>query len=187
MSKLQTTRAMVSHTGFTLVEMIIVIVVVGVIFAIGGLVLGRAFESYALTRNTTDVDWQGRVAMERMVRELRDARSATMTDLAFTANPMAQAQFIDADGNPVCFFVSGVVLWRSLNGPGSACVTAGGQPLADNIGSGGLAVRFFKKDGTDLVVPPDALAQAYFITVTLNVSEGGINETYRATVQPRGF
>lgn len=174
-----------SGRGMTIVEMVIVIVVVGAIFGLGALVLGRAFESYALTKDTTHIDWQGRVAMERMVRELRDLRSATAADLAFTSNPMSRIQFVTASGDPVCFYVSGGRLMRSADGPGSACGTTDPQPLADNVAPGGLSVSVFKNDGTDLVVPPDTISQAFFITLSLSVTDGALSETYRVTVQPR--
>ena len=164
-----------------MIEMIVVIVVMGAIFAAGGLVLGRAFESYALTQDATNVDWQGRVAIERMVREARNIRSRTPIDLTFAANPMTQLQFYDADNNAVCLFVNGGRLWRSPNAPGSACVTAGGQPLADNVSS--LSVYYFTNAG----VAPASVDQVYFITATLAVTEGSVSETYRATVQPRRF
>src|SRR3989344_299758 len=131
MQRLHKTKVVVE--GFTLVEMVIVIVVVGVIFAIGGLVLGRAFESYDLTRKTTDVDWQGRVAMERMVRELREIRSATATDLAISATSTDPIYFNDADGNPVCFVLSAGSLQRGVDVPGAASCATNLRPLADNI------------------------------------------------------
>jgi prepilin-type N-terminal cleavage/methylation domain-containing protein len=171
--------------GFTMVEMVIVIVVVGAIFAIGALVLGRAFESYDLTRKTTDVDWQGRVAMERMARELRNARSATATDLWLSgASPAAEIRFNDIDGNAVCFRLSGSTLQRSADGPGGTCGTTNPQPLADNVVANGLSFYYYRNDGT---AETTTAANVYYITVTLQVTEGNITETYRVTVQPQRF
>ena len=171
-----------------MVEMIIVIVVVGAIFAVGALVLGRAFESYDLTQKTTEVDWQGRVAMERMVRELRDIRSATATDLVFS---LTEIGFNDTDGNPACFRLSGTTLQRDTEGPAAACGTVNPpdpQPLADNVvATTGLNFYYYQQDGS-VAVSAD---QVYYITVALNVVEnsigGSINETYRVTLQPRRF
>lgn len=174
------------RAGFTMVEMIIVIVVMGVIFALGGMVLGRAFESYQLTREATNVDWQGRVAMERMVRELRDIRSATATDLWLSgSSPATEIRFNDANGNAVCFRLSpSNTLQRSADGPTGTCGTTNPQPLADNVAPSGLGFYFYRNDGTPETT---TAANVYYVTVTLQVSEGGINETYRATVQPRRF
>lgn len=182
MSCVAPTTRRFSSAGFTMVEMIIVIVVVGVIFAIGALVLGRAFESYDLTRKTTDVDWQGRVAMERMVRELRQIRSATATDLAISATSTDPIYFNDADGNPVCFVLSAGSLRRGEDGPpGLGGCTTNLQPLADNVTS--LNFNYYDNVGAATTTA------VYYITVRLAVSEnsvgGSINETYRVTLQPR--
>lgn len=169
--------------GFTMVEMIIVIVIMGAIFAVGSLLFGRAFESYALTRQTTDVDWQGRVALERMVRELREIRSATATDLSVSATSTNPIYFYDADGNPVCFVLSSGRLRRGVDAPGAGGCATSLQPLADNVTANGLNFYYYKNDGTATSTP----SEVYFVTVTLAITEGDISETYRATVQPRRF
>lgn len=169
-----------SNDGFTLVEMVITLVVIGVIFVIGGMALGRAFESYDLTRKSTDVDWQGRVALERIVRELREIRTATATDLSFPAAfPASQIRFIDADGVSGCFVLSGGMLQRGSDGPGAASCTTGLQPLADNV----TALNFYYYTNAG-AVPVDQTT-VYYITVNLQVTRDAIAETYRATVQPR--
>lgn len=183
---MQPVKKVIYIRGFTMVEMIIVIVVVGAIFATGALVLGRALESYDLAQKTTDADWQGRVAMERVVRELRDIRSATVTDLDVSSG--VQIWFINANGNGVCFYRDASTpgrLMRSDAASAAACsaVVSNPQPLADNVTS--LNFDYYDNTGT-------ATASAvYYITVRLAVSEnsigGGINETYRATMQPRRF
>lgn len=169
--------------GFTLVEMIIVIVIVGAIFAVGSLVLGRTFESYALTRQTADVDWQGRVAMERMVRELREIRSATSADLSISATSTNPIYFYSVDGSPICFVLSSGSLRRGVDAPGAGGCATSLQPLADNVTANGLNFYYYRNDGVATSTP----SEVFFITVTLAVTEGGIGETYRATVQPRRF
>jgi prepilin-type N-terminal cleavage/methylation domain-containing protein len=170
-----------SARGFTMVEMVIVIVVIGAIFGLGALVMGRAFESYVLARESTDVDWQGRVALERMVRELREIRAATAVDLSPAAT---QIRFIDAGGNGVCFYHDGGTrLMRSADGPLSACGTTAPQPLADNIPAGGLNFVYYTSAGAATLGP----TFVFYISFTLNVVEGAITETYRTTVQPRRF
>lgn len=169
--------------GFTMVEMIIVIVILGAIFAIGSLMFGRAFESYALTRQAADVDWQGRVALERMVRELREIRSATSTDLSISATSTNPVYFYDADGNPVCFVLAYGSLQRGVDAPGAGSCATSLQPLADNVTANGVNFYYYQNDGSATSTP----SEVYFITVTLAIAEGGINETYRVTVQPRRF
>ena len=174
-----------SHTqrGFTLVEMIVVIVVMAAIFAVGGAALGRAFESYVLTETVTDVDWQGRVALERMLRELREIRSATAADLDLASS--TQIWFVDASGNGVCFYRDGATsrLMRSSAATSATCTTATAQPLADNVAAGGLSFAYYDNTGTATV----AATQVRYIAITLNVINAQINETYRASLTPRRF
>lgn len=166
--------------GFTIIETVVVIVVTGIIFTLGALVLGKAFLSFALTRETTDVDWQGRVAMERMARELRRLRSASAADLAFTATSIS---FNDIDGNPRSFCLSGGTLLLSFDAPGGTCGATSPQTLADNIVTNGLNFYYFDNNGNVTA----SAANVFLITTTLQVSEGGVNESYRVTVQPRRF
>jgi prepilin-type N-terminal cleavage/methylation domain-containing protein len=170
------------RAGFTLVEIVMVIVIVAGVFAVGGLVMGRAFESYDLARTSTDTDWQGRVAFERMVRELREIRSVAATDLSFPgAFPSAQIRFIGANGTSGCFALSGGSLQRGDDAPAAASCATNLRPLADNVAAGGLNFYYYASDGSEAV----SVGLVRYITVTLAVSRGGVSETYRSTVRLR--
>lgn len=168
-----------SATGATLVEMIAVIVIFGIVMSIGVLVLGRSFESYQLTREVTNVDWHGRVALERLTRELREIRSTA--DLEFTATPATELKFTDGGGNAVCFYLAGGRLMRSADGPGGTCGTTSPQPLADNASS--LNFYFHQSDGSNATLA----SNVYYIVVTFSVATGQVSEPYRVSVQPRRF
>jgi len=184
-TRITATRLM---SGMTLVEMIIVIVIVGAIFAVGSLVLGRAFESYDLTQKSTDVDWQGRVALERMARELRDLRAANTSDVLIPASSTNPFRFRDAEGNRICYFLNGSNLMREQDTStaavsGMTCAVASSQVLADNVT--GLDFFCYRNDGTTAAVGQEALLD--YVTVRVAVANGSVSETYRVTVQPRGF
>lgn len=171
--------------GFTLIEMIIVIVVVGAIFTIGAMVMGKAFQSFDLTQRTTDVDWQGRVALERMVRELREIRTATAGDVDISSS--TQLWFIDRSGNGVCFYLDGATgrLMRSAAASSVACsaVASSPQPLADNVAANGLSFSYFTNAG----VATATASQLSYVTFSLSVTDDQISETFRVTVKPRIF
>jgi prepilin-type N-terminal cleavage/methylation domain-containing protein len=177
--------------GFTLIEMVITVMLVGIVFVFGSMMLGRAFESYDATQKTTDVDWQGRVALERMIREIRNIRSNT--DLTLSATSTDPIFFVNGSGNTACFCYESVTktVRRGTSvapncGAGGAAPTAtcganATQPLADNVVANGLNIYYYTTTGTAAATA----AQVQTIVLSLAVTEGTISETYRAGVQPR--
>lgn len=167
--------------GFTLVEFIVVIILAGIIFGFGSTLIGKLFSSYALKQDATDADWQAKVALERMARELRMARTATAADLDIAS--LTQIRFVDTDGNGVCFYRNAAAnrLMRSADGPATACGTTNPQVLADNI----TVLGFSYWDNTGATTA--AVANVYYLTVSLTVAEGSYNASFRTNVRPRNF
>jgi len=167
--------------GFTLIELIAVIILTGILFSFGSVLLGNVFSGYALKRDTTDADWQAKVALERMTRELRAVRSATAAELDIAS--AAQVRFVDTDGNGVCFYRNAAAnrIMRSADGPATACGTTNPQVLADNITA--LAFTYWQNDGATAALVTDV----YYITVALNVVEGSYSSSFRTNVRPRNF
>ncbi|MHB1140547.1 MAG: prepilin-type N-terminal cleavage/methylation domain-containing protein [Sulfuricaulis sp.] len=167
--------------GFTLVEMVLVIMLAGIIFSLGSVMLGKVFSSYAFKRDTTDADWQAKVALERATRELRAARSATAADLDVASG--TQLRFVDTDGNGVCFYRDAAAnrIMRSADGPTTACGTTSPQPLADNITS--LTFSYWDNTGAATAV----VASVYYITLGITVVDGSYSASFRANVRPRNF
>jgi prepilin-type N-terminal cleavage/methylation domain-containing protein len=86
----QTTRK--NSAGFTLIEIIVTMIVLSIITVICSRILGAGLTSYVAAQNISDADWQMRIALESMTREIRNIRSdsditaATATTLSFTDN-----------------------------------------------------------------------------------------------------
>lgn len=174
--------AAISCRGFTLVEIVAVIIVVAIIFGLGSVMLGKVFSSYALKRDATDADWQAKVALERMARELRAVRTATGADLDIGST--TQIRFVDTDGNGVCFYRAAATnrLMRSADGPSTVCGTNNAQVLADDVTN--LNLSYWQADGTVAT----AATNTYYIAVTLTVVENNnYNATFRTSVRPRNF
>jgi prepilin-type N-terminal cleavage/methylation domain-containing protein len=167
--------------GFTLVEMVLVIMLAGIIFSLGSVMLGKVFSSYAMKRDTTDADWQAKVALERMTRELRAVRLATAADLDIAS--ATQIRFVDTDGNGVCFYRNGAAnrLMRSADGPATSCGATDPQVLADNV----TALTFTYWDNAGATTA--AVANVYYITMDMTVVEGSYSGRFRTNVQPRNF
>lgn len=61
------------QSGFTLVEIIIVIAIMGIIGGLSTLIIGRSLDSYAALERRTDLQTSIRLAIERISREVRHA------------------------------------------------------------------------------------------------------------------
>ena len=170
-----------AQRGFSLIEMVVVIVLTGIVFAVGGSALYAAFQSYFTASDISDTDWQPRVALERMAREIRAVRSATAADLSIASG--TQIQFFDSDGNGVCFYRDAATnrLMRSADGPGSACAGTSPQPLADYV----TAVTFSYWDNN--AASTGTVTAVYFVTVQISVQNGNYIGTFRTNVHPRNF
>jgi len=168
--------------GWTLIEVLTVIIILAVVTAVGARLMSSMFRSYFTARDITNSDAQARVAFERMTRELRQIRSATATDLDVAS--AAQVRFTDSDGNGVCFYRDAATnrLMRSGDGPASACGATSPQPLADFVT--GLNFFYYANDGSTTTAVPAAV---YYVTVRVNVQDNDVSDTLRATIHPRNF
>jgi prepilin-type N-terminal cleavage/methylation domain-containing protein len=116
--------------GFTLIEIIVVIVILSIVSAITIKFLVDSLKIYTMTVNQKTLFDEGKLALERMCRDIRDARSitgSTATSVTFTRND-ATAQ--DGAGENIRFDLSGSTLRKVKN--------AGGAPenpiaMADNV------------------------------------------------------
>lgn len=149
--------------GFSLIEMVLVIVIVGIIASVGAQLMGTGFQLYFTGRDTLSVDAQARVALERMTRELRTVRPAT----SLTMTPATQITFTDETGTVVQYVLGGGNLMRNTE------VLAGGV----------TGLGFVYLDSTGAVTA--TAAQVFYVSVQFTVTQGGMSSTYRATVSPR--
>lgn len=163
--------------GFSIIEVIVVLVVVGIIYAIGAMILGRGFGAYFGGENVTEQDWQSRVAFERMTRDLRDAHRNTSVAISGASPSMAInfSAYDQATGSitNVNYALSGATLQRNS------------VALAGNVN----LLEFALLQSNGATAPQASLA--YYIQVTARVQASGprgeYNLTFRDTINPRNF
>jgi prepilin-type N-terminal cleavage/methylation domain-containing protein len=156
--------------GFSLVELIVVIVVLGIVAGMGAMVMRDGILGYMRGREITTSDWQGRLAMERITRELRDIAAPNYSNIAATSCNSATFAFSDIDALPVSYTRSTTTLLRN------------GLQLADNVT--GLRFYCLQSDGQTATTTPSAV---YYITVSMIVSTANTSAAYRSTVKPRNI
>lgn len=147
--------------GFSLVELVMVIVILGILAAFVGPVLFNAMRSYQRVQTGVETQAKMRYAIERMSRELRDVRrqatDATFLDISsMTAASMA---FFKTDGTQVIINVVGNqvnLAYSPLTGM-----------LTDQIGSFSLA--YFQQDAS---TPAATAASISFVQISMTLSEG---------------
>jgi prepilin-type N-terminal cleavage/methylation domain-containing protein len=159
--------------GFSLIELVMVMVVFGIVAAVAAPVVSSGFQAYFTGRDIAEVDWQARVALERMTRELRAMRAPS--DLVITAAD--DIAFVDLDGNTIRYCMGAV---------GGCAGTAGdlmrnGQPLA--IGISNLDFSFLTRAAVATATP----AQVYYVTVAFSATRNATSKAHRTTVSPRNF
>jgi MSHA biogenesis protein MshO len=155
--------------GFSLVELIVVIVVLGIVASMGATVVRDGILGYLSGREITNADWQGRLALERMTRELRNIASPNISNIAATSCGNSTFAFSDITGTQISYTQSTTTLMRN------------GQPLADNV----TGLRFYCLDST--VQPTTMPSNVYYVTVSMVVSTANTSASYRSTVRPRNL
>ncbi|MDC4204047.1 MAG: type II secretion system protein [Candidatus Manganitrophus sp.] len=161
-----------NQQGFTLVELVLTIILVGIIAGMASVFLRQGLNAFVAEDARADITNQGRLAMERMAREIRVIRSRTAADLpGCCTNPSTSLNFFDTSGSNIVYAVAGNTVTRN----GTAL--AAGSPILLNF-------RYYQQDGTTLAT---TAAQVWSIQIDLTVTRNGESQAYRVRVHPRNF
>jgi prepilin-type N-terminal cleavage/methylation domain-containing protein len=164
------TRVLISRQpGFSLVELIVVIVVLGIVASMGAIVVRDGMLGYLRGREITSADWQGRLALERITRELRDVAAPGSANIDASSCGSSGFSFVDITANQISYTLASSALLRN------------GQPIADNVTA--LGFYCLQSNVQTTVIP----SNVYYITVSMIVSTANTSATYRSTVKPRNF
>lgn len=159
--------------GFSLFELIMVIIIFSILAAVAAPLMVVGFQAYFTGKGVADVDWQARVALERMTRDLRTIRSPA--SLVITSG--SDISFTDADGNVIRYCMGTVGTCPGAAGE----LSRNAQPLATSVTA--LAFSFLTQTGVATVTP----AQVFYVTVNFTATNSTTSKAYQATVSPRNF
>jgi prepilin-type N-terminal cleavage/methylation domain-containing protein len=159
-----------AERGFTLVELVVVIVIIGVIAGIAAMIIMQGVRLHSDERARSNVHHQARIAVERMAREIRLIRSRS--DLTTMTN--TNLRFFDISGNAVGF--------QWMNPDLNRWDGATDAVLATGITAFGF--NYYQQDGIAAAL---AAADVWFVEINLSAQVGGETVQMRTRVHPRNF
>jgi len=170
-------------SGFTLIEVVMVIVVLGIIGVSVGSLLSQGARSFETMKRARELNAEGVLAMERMARELRligcatSGNSCTAQSTDITAMTSGEIRFVTADSTGMGFRLNaGNIMMR--RGSGAA------DPEDVLVGdASALSFDYFKKDGTTAL----ATTEVWVIGINLTLASGSESMAFRTRVHPRAL
>lgn len=160
--------------GFTLVELVIVITIVGIAAAVAGSMLLGTIDAWTFKFNRNDIIWDGRLAIDRMTREIRAVRDNT----SVTTASSTQFRFTDAGNKDITYSLSSTDLNRTEDG-----VT---NLIAENVSS--LAFTYY--DASESPIPTPTVSPTTDIRrirINLTLTKNGQNVYLQSDSVPRNF
>ena len=123
-------KTMNRQAGFTLIEVVVTLVLVGIMAAVAGMAIVQGVQGYVFARENATTTQKAQLAMVRMSRELIE-----LTDVTSAGDsPTTIVYDRDSDSHTIAF--------DNVN----ACVTLDAGVLVDDVSS--LSLSYWKSDGT---------------------------------------
>lgn len=172
-------------SGFTLIEVIMAIVVMAIISVGVGSLLYQGTRSFEMMDTRRDLTGQGKLAMERMTREIRLARcvsaggACTPSATEITAMTATEIRFVkqDYEGRGFRYDATAQTLYLRQG----STATDPEDILARNVSA--FSFGYFKSNGTTATLP----AQVWRVTAQMTLSSGNESIDFKASIYPRHF
>ena len=145
--------------GFTLIEVILVIIIMGLIAVIGVPLIYEASQSQTMATNIANTTSQAEFALESMSREIRQIRSNKSSDLVLASS--TDLIFYTASGKLTRYKYSNPTL--------TLTTSAGSGPLMSNLKS--FSFEYFNASGAETSTVSDM--RYIKINLTANIGIGG--------------
>lgn len=153
------------RAGFSLIELLLVIVVISIISVIIGRILIQSYKGFAITQNTVDADWNSLLMINRFVDDIHRIRSAA--DIGTIA--ATQMSMVDVDGSSVTYQLSGSTLLRN------------GVTIATGVTS--FALAYYNAGGVSTAIA----SSVRYVTISMTVTKGNISSTLSSMAATRGM
>ena len=166
--------------GFTLIELIVVMVLMGILFVVGSSMVGDTMRTSYLTTENHSSGSQARYAMERMAREIRQLQygdlgysflTKTSTALAFTKEDLSTVSIVSCGTNLTLRYSSAVT-----------CVACSDSApcLTNQISAGSFAFAYLDQLGAATTTNEEI--RFVQITMTVTNAKTGKAENLRTRI-----
>lgn len=154
----------IKQNGFTLVELVLTMTLMGVIVVVAGVLMGRGVDAYRVVATRTELVSQGRLALMRIEKELEALRDVV------TAQSQ-RIQFRDADLAMQDFRLVGTTLFRN------------NAILAENVQN--LTFTYYRDNGNETTAPPQV--RRIHLEMTVQGAGGSGSLALRTDIFPKNF
>jgi prepilin-type N-terminal cleavage/methylation domain-containing protein len=158
--------------GFTLVELVVAITLLGILSAVGAWMISDTMQTSYITTHNHSSGSQARYAMERMTREIREVAYGATGGYSFTTKTATSVAFTKIDGTSVTITNSGTTLTMAYGATSST--------LSDQISSGAFAFSYLDQVGG--VTTSNEDIRFVQITMTVVNTKTGKTESLRSRI-----
>lgn len=150
--------------GFSLIELVIVIVLTAIIAVISSQILSQGFNAYLTNKNINEADWQARYALAKMALDIRQINGAAYISTATAL----QLTFVNNAGTTITYSKTGTNLNRS------------GIVLASGVNA--FALTYYTNIGTAAT----AITTCY-VGISINITQNNTNITESTRIALRNI
>jgi prepilin-type N-terminal cleavage/methylation domain-containing protein len=147
-----------NKNGFTLLEMLIVVMILVLVGTIGSMIIYNGFRANIKERDLLNATWQSQIALQRMSDDIAEIGSRLKLNIASSS----QFTFTSISGDTITYAQSGGFLQRTFNGVV--------KNLADNVT--GLSFGYY--DANNVLTSSANLVRCIKITATISQSNTSI-------------
>lgn len=175
-SKKKILKIFKGKSGYTLIEMVVAIVAIGIIITVLVPFFKVNIDSYVNVQNGKMTMQSARIGLDRMMSEMNEVANPWQYDYTTST----RVQFTNQDGNYISYQYQDQVLERRESFFGGSWVS-----LVENVQS--FQIRYYRNDGSSFTPNFFTQDEIWRISVEMAVGDGVSNITLKDQISPRMF